>query len=127
MKKIMLVSMIAAAAMFTACDDDSTGGGSGKVYSCDINIDLGALGSMRTCVEASDQAKVSQACSQVNESMKALGAGEVGKVGSSCPSGSTKTCSGEEDGVSYTAYFYDEESASASCDELLSDKDELGF
>ena len=122
----MLVSMIAAAAIFTACDDDSTGGDS-KLFSCDINIDMGALGSTRTCVEASDEAKVTDACNQVNELMAALGAENAGKTGSGCPSGSTQKCSDTQDGVAFTAYFYDKDAANTPCEELLSDKDELGF
>ena len=122
----MLASMIAAAALFTACGDDDSTGGSTKLYSCDINIDMGALGSTRTCAEASDKAKIDEACAAVNELMKAMGStADVGKTGTGCPSGSTKKCSGDKDGVSYTAYFYDAEDADASCDELMSDADDL--
>ena len=124
MKKLMLVSMIAAAAIFTACDDDDS---AGDVYSCDINLDMGVLGSMRTCVEASDKAKVTDACKQVNDMMAELNMSDVGKTGSGCPSGATKTCSDTQDGVAYTAYFYDEDSAKEDCKDLLKDKEELGF
>lgn len=123
MKKLMLASMIAAAALFTACgDDDDSTGGSSKLYSCDINIDMGALGSTRTCAEASDKAKIDEACATVNELLKQMGATtDAGKTGTGCPSGFTKKCSGEKDGTSFTAYFYDAEDADTSCEELMAD------
>lgn len=120
MKKFLLISMIAAAAVFTACSDDDES--AGDVYSCDINLDLGALGSTRICVESSDKAKVTEACQQVNELMSVMGAKtDAGKTGSGCPSGAKKTCTGEKSGASYTAYFYDADAADASCDELMED------
>ena len=123
MKKIMLASMVAAAAMFTACgDDDDSTGASSKLYSCDITIDMGALGSTRTCAEASDQTKINETCAAVNELMKQMGATvDVGKTGTGCASGYTNKCTGQQDGVDFTAYFYDAEDANVSCDELMAE------
>ena len=128
MKKFVFISMIAAAALFTACGDDesSTGGSSSSIYSCDINLDMGALGTTHICAEASDQAKTNEACASVNELMKQMGVTvDAGKTGSGCPNGSTKTCSGEKDGVSFTAYFYDAEEAGQDCEELMKDADDF--
>jgi hypothetical protein len=125
MKRIMLASMIAAAAMFTACDDDSSSSSDVKTYSCDINADMGVLGSVRACAEASDQAKMTDVCGKVGEVLKAFGAEDATKTGSSCASGAKKTCDGKLDGVSYTAYFYTEDDVEASCEDLLKKVEEL--
>lgn len=127
MKKLMLASMVAAAAMFTACEvtveDDVT--------SCDISLNLGALGSMHQCAESTDDAYIRSSCKDVNDEMAYLGLSNVGKVGSGCAGGARKTCTDTEDGVTVTVFFYDASDANRSCEELLSDddyeEDDYGF
>ena len=119
MKKIMLASMVAAAAIFTACES------SDDLTSCDIEINLGMLGSMHTCGESSDAAYVRQSCAEVNADAAEAGLSvKPGKVGSGCPSGAAKVCTGPSDGVSITAYFYDADDAKMSCEYLMSEEDE---
>lgn len=119
MKKIMLASALAAAAMFTACEtsDDLT--------SCDININMGMLGSMHTCGESSDGAYIRQICDEYGKEARDAGlSSNPAKVGSGCPSGAAKVCSGVEDGVSVTAYFYDADDAKMDCEYLMSDEED---
>ena len=119
MKKIMLASVLAAAAMFTACEtsDDLT--------SCDIEINLGMLGSMHTCGESSDATYIRNQCADVNAQASEMGmSSKPGKVGSGCPGGAAKVCTGTEDGVSVTAYFYDADDAKMDCEYLMSDEED---
>lgn len=125
MKRIMLASMIAAAAMFTACDDDSSSSSDVKTYSCDINADMGVLGSVRVCAEASDQTKMSDVCGKAGEAFKAMGAEDAAKSGTGCPNGAKKQCSGKLDGVDFTAFYYTDEDVEASCDDLLKQIDQI--
>lgn len=122
MKKLMIGAAIAAAALFTACDDDSSSADD-KVYTCDINADMGILGKVQACAEASDQTKMTDICGKVGETLKALGVDDAVKTGTSCPNGSKKSCKGKLDGVDYTAYFYTDDDAEASCDDLLAKVD----
>lgn len=122
MKKIVLASVFVAAALFTACGEDSSSTAPAvKKYSCDINIDAGII-AVRTCVEAEDQAKINTVCDGVN----ALFA-DAGKAGSECSGKSVKKCDAEKDGVSFTAYFYDDTFAEESCDDLVDQATAFGF
>lgn len=112
MKKVILaLASLGMAAMFTACDDSSSGD-SGKLVSCDINVSMSAgqfSGERHMCGEA---ASTSQLASQVDamcnassvEGYAAMGMNIDLKVGSGCPSGYVKTC---PDGEA-TLYLYDE-------------------
>jgi hypothetical protein len=51
----------------------------------------------------------------------------AGTLGSVCPGGAKKVCEGKLSGVPYTAYFYEEDSAEESCDDLLAGVDGFGF
>ena len=119
MKKIMIASMLVTAAMFTACEVSE------DVTSCDVSLNLGALGSMHSCIESTNDAAVRQECKEINDDMAYLGLSNVGVVGSGCTGGARKTCSDTmEDGSSYTAYFYDKDADGQTCDQLLSDDDD---
>ena len=118
MKKIMLASALAAAAIFTACES------SDDLTSCDVSLNLGALGSMHQCAESTDDAYIRSTCKDMNDEVALLGLSDVGKVGSGCAGGAKKTCTDTEDGITVTVYFYDASDANKSCDELLSDDDE---
>ncbi len=111
MKNLLLFSMVAAAAFFSACNDDSDN----DVYSCEININYQNLMSIHGCVEASVQDDVDYVCSSANKI--SLGSG---KTGTGCPGGAAKTCSGVKGGTAYTAYFYDGEMIDSSCDQIMS-------
>lgn len=122
MKKVVLASVFVAAALFTACGEDSSSTApTVKKYSCDINIDAGII-ALRTCVEAEDQVKVNSICDGVNAMFP-----DAGDAGSECPGKSVKKCDGEKDGISYTAYFYDESLAEQSCDDLAAQASTFGF
>ena len=110
MKKLLLFSMVAAAALFSACSDDSDN----DVYSCEININYKNVISVHGCVEASVQEDMDYVCSSANE----MSSG-AGKTGTGCPGGAAKTCSGVKGGTAYTAYFYDEEMKERSCDDIM--------
>ena len=125
MKKLMIASMIAAAAMFTACDDDASSADE-KTYSCDVKAELGAiLGDIKFCAESSDQAKMTDACGKAGEALKLLGVEDAAKTGSGCPSGATITCNGKLDGVAYTVYSYTKDDAEKSCDEITAQVEQL--
>ena len=129
MKKIMLASMVAAAAMFTACETTE------DLTSCDINVNLGMLGSMHTCGESTDAAYIRQSCNDVNADARKEGfTSNPGTIGTGCPSGAAKVCSGTQDGVAVTGYFYDAADANIPCESLMSeddddyyDEDDYGF
>lgn len=124
MKKLMIASMIAAAAMFTACDDDASSADE-KVYTCDIKANLGLLGDIHACAEATDQSKITDVCGKVGELMKTMGVEDAATAGNNCPNGAKKTCDGKLDGVDYKAYFYTDEDAEADCGDLLKKVDQL--
>ena len=122
MKKLLFVSMVAGAALFTACGDDSSSTApAAKKYSCDIDIDAGII-AVRTCIESEDQSKVNTVCDGVVAMFP-----DAGKVGSECPGKAIKKCEGEKDGASYTAYFYEESLAEQPCDELVAQAEKFGF
>ena len=117
MKKFILGTMIAAAAIFTACSDDDDS----STTSCDVSLSITGLGdSHLVCIEAAEADKLKNVCSDINSSHTENGVtiSYKGKVGSGCPGKAVKTCNGTRDGYSFTAYFYDESSASHSCEEL---------
>jgi hypothetical protein len=111
MKKLLLFSMVAAAVLFSACNDDSDN----DVYSCEINMNYQNLMSIHGCVEASVQEDMDYVCSSANEMSPGSG-----KTGTGCPGGAAKTCSGVKGGTEYTAYFYDTEMKERSCDQIMS-------
>ena len=117
MKKLMIASLLTAAAIFTACEETD------DVTSCEVRV----LGVRAVCMEASDDSYIRSECLDIADNSMNLG---EGIVGTGCPGGAKKICDVEADGVSLTAYFYTPDDASASCDELLSDEedeDDYGF
>ncbi len=116
MKKLLLFFMVASAAFFSACNDDSDN----DVYSCEINMNYNNVISVHGCVEASVQDDVDYVCSSANE----LSPGS-GKTGTGCPGSAAKTCSGVREGTAFTAYFYDERLKDMSCDDIMSLIDNL--
>ena len=116
MKKLILGSMIAAAAIFTACSDDSEN----DVYSCEINMNYKNIISVHGCVEAAVQEDMDYVCASANEMSP-----NSGKTGTGCPGGAAKTCTGVREGTAYTAYFYDEEMKDRSCDDIMALIDNL--
>ena len=125
MKKIILASMIAAAAMFTACgdDDNSTSGGSGKLASCDVKVSVGGVQMAHTCMEATSSEAAKKECEEITgeETDEGITMKYEGTFGSGCPSGHKKTCTGTRNGIEVTAYFYDAMYTSMSCDQLMKD------
>jgi hypothetical protein len=128
MKKVLVGLLVAAAAVFTACGDDDSSSAPESTYSCNVDLDLGVLGNIHICAESFDQAKIEGACGKANEMAKSLESIEnAGTLGSVCPGGAKKVCEGKLSGVPYTAYFYEEDSAEESCDDLLAGVDGFGF
>lgn len=118
MKKIILASLIASAAIFTACgdDDSSTSSSSGSVKSCDINAAVPLMGSIHACVESEDMQDAEKQC---KEELAALLPGEPDVAfGTGCPKGSKLECKYEKDGAHLTVLIYDETLSKLSCDEL---------
>ena len=127
MKKV-LIGLLVVAAVFTACGNDDSSSAPENTYSCDVDLDLGALGKIHICAESYDQAKIESACGKANEMAKDLASIEnAGSLVTACPSGAKKNCKGKLSGVPYTAYFYDEDSAEESCDDLLAGVAGFGF
>lgn len=113
MKKLLLLgAAFAAASLFTACESSDTS----DVTSCEIKV----LGVSYACTESSDAA-VADVCRDVKE--ESLGLGD-GIIGSSCPGGAVKTCTGTSDGITGTFFFYTSDANEASCEELLADDEE---
>ncbi len=52
-----------------------------------------------------------------------MGLGE-GIIGSGCPGGAVKTCTGTSDGITGTFFFYTSDANKATCEELLADDEE---
>ena len=145
MKKLLIGAAIAAAAMFTACDESSSESSS-SVGSCDISVSMmGGAFTTHVCGESSDMASIKADCDSAQALFSApveddygfeegdadfdLGAllGSIdgsAKYGSGCPSGYKNKCV-DEDGV--TTYYYDKDAASMTCEELLAEEDEYGF
>lgn len=125
MKKILICTAIAAAAMFTACDDDASSA-SEKTYSCEVKANLGELlGDINICAESADQTKMTNACGKAGEMLKALGIDDAAKTGTSCPSGSKKSCDGKLDGADYTVYSYTADDVDKDCAEITAQVDQL--
>ena len=113
MKKLLLLgAAFAAASLFTACESSDTS----DVTSCEIKV----LGVSYACTESSDAA-VADVCRDVKE--ESMGLGE-GTIGSGCPGGAVKTCTGTSDGITGTFFFYTSDANKATCEELLADDEE---
>lgn len=113
MKKLLLLgAALAATSLFTACESTE----SSNVTSCEIKV----LGVSYACTESSDAA-VADVCSDVKE--ESMGFGE-GTIGSGCPSGAVKTCTGTSDGITGTFFFYTSDASEATCEKLLADDEE---
>lgn len=113
MKKLLLLgATLAAASLFTACESTE----SSNVTSCEIKV----LGVSYACTESSDAA-VADVCSDVKEESMGLG---DGIIGSGCPSGAVKTCTGTSDGITGTFFFYTSDANEATCEELLADEED---
>lgn len=149
MKKLMIGAAIAAAAMFAACDDSSSGDSS--LGSCDVNVKIGEVGSVHVCAEASDVTKIKSVCKDVQTGLDSLskmgdamdGAdGEeaplidlsalmsisgTAKDGSGCSGKPTKTCTQEKDGMTLTVNYYDQSAADKDCKELGATLEQYGF
>ena len=114
MKKLLLLgAALAAASLFTACESSD----SSDVTSCEIKV----LGVRYAGMESTDDSYIRSECSEASES--SLGLAE-GIVGSGCPGGAKKTCDATMDGVAGTGYFYFDEAAESTCEELLSDEED---
>lgn len=113
MKKLLLLgAAFAAASLFTACESSDTS----DVTSCEIKV----LGVSYACTESSDAA-VTDVCRDVKE--ETMGLGE-GTIGSGCPGGAVKTCTGTSDGITGTFFFYTSDANEATCEKLLADDEE---
>lgn len=113
MKKLLLLgAAFAAASLFTACESSDTS----DVTSCEIKV----LGVSYACTESSDAA-VADVCRDVKEESMGLG---DGIIGSGCPGGAVKTCTGTSDGITGTFFFYTSDASEATCEELLADDEE---
>ena len=119
MKKFILATMVAAAAIFTACgDDDSTSSSStsGSADSCDIEATLPLAGSVHACIESDDMPNAEKVC---KEELAGAMPGKPDVVfGKGCPSGSKSTCDFEKDGSHLTVLIYDETLSRLTCSEL---------
>lgn len=121
MKKIILaLTTLGVAAMFTACGDDSSSGGSGNLVSCDVKVSMSMLGfsmESHTCGEApntsANAAKIKEKCN--TQSVSEEGVSSSVKIGTGCPGGAVLTCP-DEDG---TAYFYGDDMKGVTCDEVM--------
>jgi len=119
MKKFILASMIAAAAIFTACgDDDSTSSSSasGSADSCDIKASFPIVGSVHACIESDDMQNAEKVCKE--ELAGAMPGSPDVVFGSGCPSGSKSECKYEKDGAHLTVLIYDETLSRLTCGEL---------
>lgn len=116
MKKFILATMIAAAAIFTACDDDSSS--STPVDSCDIEATVPLIEvSVHACIESSDMVNAEKVC---KENLAEMIPGVTNlKFASGCPSGSKNSCKFEKDGAHLTVLVYDEFLSGLSCNDLL--------
>lgn len=117
MKKIILASMIACAAAFTACGDDdsgtSAGGGSGgSKASCDLYMGSAGDTSGHLCFEHSDAAIIEQQCAVQNTQYSAIGGSAT--VGKGCPSGAKLECPQEGGKI----FIYGVMAYGASCDDF---------
>lgn len=122
MKKVILaLASLGMAAMFTACDDSSSGD-SGKLVSCDINVSMSFpvnSMNMRFCGES---AKSSEVASQVEQLCGAAAQEQFSSSGYSldlnkgtgCPSGYVKTCPSGD----VTVYIYGDSASEMDCDDV---------
>ena len=119
MKKFILASMIAAAAMFTACgDDDSTSSSSGPVASCDINASF-VNEPVHACIESDDMQDAEKECKEeIKGSLPSILKNTEVAFGSGCASGYKSKCKYDMDGAHMTVYLYDESLSAMTCDQL---------
>ena len=94
MRKLILASMIACAAAFTACGDDdsgtSAGGGSSGAASCDVFMGSAGDTSGHLCFEYKDATATKEQCAVQNTQYSAIGGSAT--FGSGCPSGAKLEC-----------------------------------
>jgi len=92
MKKLMIASVVAVAAMFTGCEVE-------EYTSCEVDMGY----DYHICVEStSAEAKVYDFCKDANDDAAYEGYGTVGFIGSGCPGGQMKTCTADDG----TVYLY---------------------
>lgn len=121
MKKFILATMVAAAAMFTACgDDDSTSSSSasGSADSCDINASFPIVGSVHACIESDDMPNAGKVCKEELAGAMPGNPDVVFGSGLGCASGHKSKCSYEKDGAHLTVFIYDETLSTLTCSEL---------
>ncbi len=118
MKKFTLGTVIAAAALFSACSDDSSSSTPSHVDSCDLNATMLSL-PVHACVESSDATNAESLC---NEKLAAAVSklGGTTTFGSGCPSGYVKTCQTEYDGSHFNVLIYDQVLGAMDCDQITS-------
>ena len=114
MKKFILGAMVAVAAIFTACDDDSSS--STPVDSCDIKSTVPVLGDVHACIESDDMKDAEKQCKE--ELASAVPGTPDVTFGSGCPKGSKNSCKYEKDGAHLTVLIYDETLSGLTCTEL---------
>ena len=121
MKKFILASMIASAAIFTACgDDDSTSSSSasGSADSCDIKATL-VNEDVHACIESDDMQNAEKQCKEeIKENLPSLLKNAEVVFGTGCRSGSKSKCEYEKDGAHMTVYLYDKTLSSMTCEQL---------
>lgn len=132
-KLLMAVAAFGMAFSFTACDSDaSSSSGSGKLLSCDMttSFSMGAVASSsRMCTETANTAEAKAAldenCVSDTETEDGVAYSYTAKKGNGCASGYSLKCDfvDEDDGSTYTAYFYDAALAKVSCDEMKNSLD----
>ena len=115
MNKIIVGAVIAAAALFTACEmtssSDST---TSNLASCDIKGNLLGL-EIHSCVESENTAYINSQCADANAEATQAGEGTA-VIGTKCPAGAKKTCEVTQKGVTATVYMYDNLTAMGDCD-----------
>ena len=119
MKKFILATMFAAAAIFTACgDDDSTSSSSGPVASCDITASF-VNDPVHACIETDDMQDAEKECKEeIKGNLPSLLKNTEVAFGSGCASGSKSKCKYDMDGAHITVYLYDATLSAMSCDQL---------
>lgn len=107
---------------FTACGDDSSSSKSDKLISCDQRaewIEAGATFTLHHCVEASYTSENKEIVDRGCKSYELEGGFMTATAGTGCTGDEKKVCESKKNDA--LLYFYDEEEAKKSCEDLLAE------
>lgn len=102
----------------SADEESSSGSQSGDLLSCDMMVEMSVMGETYTSHSCGEAANTSENKKLLVDNCVSVEGLTTATLGTGCPGGAKKVC---KDDVGGNVYFYDDDDAVKSCEELLTE------